>query len=83
MARANDARLIVMSVVPEPPSGRSNAGYAVPVDLDELGNTVERECQAMPDAAAVDTVPVSLRLVGEDVRCPRPHGTSPPYPTAN
>jgi nucleotide-binding universal stress UspA family protein len=58
-ARASDARLTVMAVVPESDLWAANLGYEAPIDRNDVGDKVEREYQTMLDAA-VDTVPDDL-----------------------
>lgn len=48
-----------MTIVPEPSAWALGGGYGVPVNLDDLSRQVERDYQAMLDAA-VDSVPDEL-----------------------
>lgn len=61
LVRTNNGRLTVMTVVPEPSVWALGGGYGVPVNLDDLSQQVEREYQAMLDAA-VDSVPDDLSV---------------------
>jgi nucleotide-binding universal stress UspA family protein len=56
MARANHGRLTIIAVVPDSNVWALNVGYTVAVDVDDVGQRIEREYQTMLDAA-VDTVP--------------------------
>jgi nucleotide-binding universal stress UspA family protein len=55
LAQTNTGRLTVMTVVPEPSAWALGSGYAPAVDLNDLSRQIEREYEAMLDAA-VDTV---------------------------
>jgi nucleotide-binding universal stress UspA family protein len=61
LAQTNTGRLTVMTVVPEPSAWALGSGYAPAVDLDDLSRQIEREYEAMLDAA-VDTVVNDLPL---------------------
>ena len=58
LAETNNGTLTVMAVAPEP-NNWALSGYDVPVNVDRLGQQVEREYQAMLDGA-VSTVPDDL-----------------------
>jgi nucleotide-binding universal stress UspA family protein len=60
LARTSNARLTVMTVVPEPSDwAAAGSGYFAPVNLAELRESNERRYQAVLDAA-IDTVPADL-----------------------
>jgi nucleotide-binding universal stress UspA family protein len=60
LARTNNARLTVMTVVPEPSDWAAlGRAYVAPVDVAELREETERRYQTMLDAA-IDTVPDDL-----------------------
>ena len=59
MAQTNSGRLTLMTVVPEPSAWALGSGYEPAVDLQDLSKQIEREYQAMLDAA-VDTLPDDL-----------------------
>ena len=59
MAQTNSGRLTLMTVVPEPSAWALGSGYEPAVDLHDLSRQIEREYQAMLDAA-VDTLPDDL-----------------------
>jgi nucleotide-binding universal stress UspA family protein len=61
LAQANAGRLTVMAVVPEPSAWVLSSGYEAPVNLNDLGEQVECEYEAMLDAA-VDTVADDLPI---------------------
>ena len=64
MARACNGRLTLLAVVPEP-SVWAFSGYDVPVDVDRLARGVERNYEAMLEAAVSavpDDVPVTRIL---------------------
>ena len=59
LAQTNSGRLTLMTVVPEPSTWALGSGYEPAVDLQDLSKQIEREYQAMLDAA-VDTLPDDL-----------------------
>jgi nucleotide-binding universal stress UspA family protein len=59
LARANNGRLTVIAVVPEPFVWSLGSGYEVAVNLDELRRQVERDYRTMLDDAA-HTVPADV-----------------------
>ncbi len=58
LAHANNGTLTVMAVAPEP-AVWAFSGYDAPVNVDRLSKQIERDYQAMLDAA-IATVPVDL-----------------------
>jgi nucleotide-binding universal stress UspA family protein len=60
LAQASDGRLTLMAVAPEPTMW-AFSGYAVPVEVDRVGEQIEREYQARLDAAA-GRVPPDLEV---------------------
>jgi nucleotide-binding universal stress UspA family protein len=59
LAQANNGRLTVMTLVPEPSVWTLGGGYDVPINLSALNEQFQREYQAMLDTA-VATVPDEL-----------------------
>jgi nucleotide-binding universal stress UspA family protein len=59
LARTSNARLTVMTVVPEPSDWALGGAYVAPVNAPELREETERRYQTMLDAA-IDTVPDDL-----------------------
>jgi nucleotide-binding universal stress UspA family protein len=59
LAHANNGRLTVMTVVPEPSAWTLGGGFDVPISLSELNEHIRRDYQTMLDAA-VATVPDDL-----------------------
>jgi nucleotide-binding universal stress UspA family protein len=59
LARTSNARLTVMTVVPEPSDWALGSAYVAPVNAPELREETERRYQTMLDAA-IDTVPDDL-----------------------
>ncbi len=59
LARANNATLTVMTVVPSPNDWALGGGFGAPVDLNDLNHQTERIHQTML-GVAVDSVPVDL-----------------------
>ena len=59
LAQANDGRVTVMAVVPQPGAWGSTTAYGAPIDLDGLGKSLEREYQTMLDDA-VDAGPADV-----------------------
>ena len=51
LAQTNSGRLTLMTVVPEPSAWALGSGYEPAVDLHDLSRQIEREYQAMLDAA--------------------------------
>lgn len=59
LAQANNGRVTVMAVVPQPGAWGSATAYGAPIDLDGLGKSLEREYQTMLDDA-VDAGPADV-----------------------
>jgi nucleotide-binding universal stress UspA family protein len=59
LAQANNGRLTVMTVAPEPSAWTLGGGFDVPINLSDLNEQINREYQTMLDAA-VATVPDDL-----------------------
>ena len=59
LAQTNSGRVTLMTVFPEPSTWALGSGYEPAVDLQDLSKQIEREYQAMLDAA-VDTLPDDL-----------------------
>ena len=62
MAQANNGRLTVMAVVPDSNVWAANFGYEAAVDANGASHQIERDYQAMLDAA-VDTVPDDVPVI--------------------
>jgi nucleotide-binding universal stress UspA family protein len=62
MAQANNGRLTVMAVVPDSNVWAANFGYEAGVDVNGASDQIERDYQAMLDAA-VDTVPDDVPVI--------------------
>jgi nucleotide-binding universal stress UspA family protein len=62
MAQANNGRLTVMAVVPDSNVWALNFGYEAGVDANGASHQIERDYQAMLDAA-VDTVPDDVPVI--------------------
>lgn len=62
MAQANNGRLTVMAVVPDSNVWALNFGYEAAVDANGASHQIERDYQAMLDAA-VDTVPDDVPVI--------------------
>jgi nucleotide-binding universal stress UspA family protein len=61
LARANNGRLTVISVVPDSSAGGLDFGYAVLGEFNAFNDEVEREYESRLDAA-VDTVPDEISV---------------------
>ena len=64
LARAGNATLTVMTVVPERTPGRSAAATTSPVDLDELHRQAERNYERTLGAAIAAWVPADMPVTG-------------------
>lgn len=62
MAQANNGRLTVIAVVPDSNIWALNFGYEAGVDVYRVSDQIERDYQAMLDAA-VDTVPHGVPVI--------------------
>ena len=62
MAQANNGRLTVMAVVPDSNLWAANFGYEAGVDVNGASDQIERDYQAMLDAA-VDAVPDDVPVI--------------------
>ena len=59
LAKTNNGRLTVMTLVPEPSAWTLGGGFDLPINLADLNEQIRREHQTMLDAA-VATVPDDL-----------------------
>jgi nucleotide-binding universal stress UspA family protein len=62
MAQGNNGRLTVMAVVPDSNLWAANSGYEAGVDVNDASDQIERDYQAMLDAA-VDAVPDDVPVI--------------------
>jgi len=59
LVHANNGRLTVITLAPEPSAWTLGGGFSVPIDVSDLDEQIRRECETMLDVA-VATVPDGL-----------------------